>query len=153
MNNKNMGLSSPLFNQQKGTHVCGESQAPPMNIVARDPAPTAADFRTLTHMASAVDWNLSSIVPAKAKAVILRVKLQDDTVGSYYAVFRHDVATDMCKLWTQAANAWTSQIMACPIGTDGIIMHQVFDANGSPAAVSNLSVTVVGWLEPMDGQP
>lgn len=107
---------------------------------------TAPDFTTATHMAAYTEWNLSSLVASGARFAIIRVKIKDDTAGSYYAIRRKGDSKAIAEVYCQAAGIWNCMLIPVQLDANGIFEHRVVDAAGSPSAVTQLSVAVLGSI-------
>jgi len=87
-------------------------------------------------------WDLSGIVPAGATAVLLRIRLSDDAVGTYIRFRKNgnSNATNRGEVITQVAGVTLMQevIVACDAG-------RVIEYYGRNVAFVLLSVLVAGW--------
>lgn len=89
-----------------------------------------------------VDWDLSSIVPAGAKAVLLYVSIQDDAIGSDLAFRKNGDVNGYNIAWFETqvtdhefrANA----VVACDA-------NRVIEYKATNTTWTNISLTVRGW--------
>jgi len=88
------------------------------------------------------DWDLSAIVPAGAKAVLLFVQIKDDAVGSYLG-FRENGnsnAYNVSTIRTQVANIFADGDLICACDSSRIIEYI-----GSNLAFVTTQAVVKGW--------
>jgi len=88
------------------------------------------------------DWDLSAIVPAGAKAVLLRIMLQDDAVASWLQ-FRENGnsnAYNYIIVRTQVANVVIDADAICSCDSDRVIEYR-----GADLAFTSTRVIVKGW--------
>ncbi|MBN1823915.1 MAG: hypothetical protein JW803_06325, partial [Endomicrobiales bacterium] len=88
------------------------------------------------------DLDLSSIVPADAKAVLLYVAMRDDTVQVAISL-RREGNTNLAnvgQLANQVVNAWVTSDYIIPCNSDRVIEYQTDNTT-----FTDLSITVKGW--------
>lgn len=106
---------------------------------------SAVDFDKddLTLDGSYNDLDLSSIVPAKANFVILRVQAKEDA-GNKAIAFRkngNSNTINVAKMTTQVANVEISNDLIVAIDSNRKIEY-----NGASATWATLNITVAGWI-------
>jgi hypothetical protein len=107
--------------------------------------PSAADFTeaTLTTDGAWHDMDLSTIVGATAKYVVLRVSVYDDAIDSYLR-FRKNGNTNEYNspiVRTQVANCWNDATFIVPLDTGRVIEYK-----GSNVAFGSIIIVVSGWM-------
>lgn len=105
--------------------------------------PSDIDFSALTTDASWHDLDLSAIVPSGAKAVILRVYIQDDAVGTYLAFRKKGNSNGkvILQVFTQATNAAIEAQGIVPCSTARVVQY-----TGSNTAFSDIRIVILGWF-------
>lgn len=88
------------------------------------------------------DLDLSAIVPTGAKAILLRVSIQDDSVGSFFLLRKNGRVSDfnIAILRTQVADAYIDQAIVIACDTNRVIEYK-----GSDVAFSLVALVVSGW--------
>lgn len=86
--------------------------------------------------------DLSGIVPAGAKAVLLTVSLQDNEVNTYVSFRNGDNSNvySKSKLTVQVADIFIEQDVVVPVPTDRVISYKTTNTT-----ITVLNVTVKGW--------
>ncbi len=105
----------------------------------------SSDFTqsSLTTDATWRDLDLSSIVPAGAVAVVLRVMLYDDVAGSYLA-FRKNGSTNevaISPVRTQVASVYNDGVLIVSCDDSRMVEYK-----GSAVTFSSIDITVLGWF-------
>lgn len=95
--------------------------------------PTAYDFNTTSEQTTYRDKDLSAIVPAGTKAVLLNVTLRDNTAGTYMAFRTNGETYSAAKVLVVApvANVTESQDVVVACDSDRKIEWKIDDAGGS----------------------
>ncbi len=123
----------------------GTSNAPLHNLVIRGPA--GADLTDTTEVNGAI-WNLSSIVGDSAEMVILSARVIDDVANSYFQAWPNgeSLQSGINAPYVRAFNAGQSAngILWVRCDSEQTIQYKI---RGS-AQLSELQVTVIGWIEP-----
>lgn len=107
--------------------------------------PSAYDFElaSLTTDGSPHDLDLSSIVPAGAKSVLLRVRVQDGATNSYI-LFRKNGNSNLfntATVRTQAAGVYNDASLIVSCDTSRVIEYQA-----SNTTFDAITITVAGWF-------
>ena len=100
---------------------------------------TASDFINDTNPH---DFDLSAIVPAGAKAVLLLVDSNNNTAATYVDFKKKANSNyyNVSRITTSAANIPISLDLICPIGSDGKITYRT-----SGGAFNSINLVVKGW--------
>jgi len=126
----------------------GTSSAPLRNFVIRGPV-AAADLTDPAEVGEAT-WDLSPIVGDSAEMVVLHVKVTDDAENSFFQVWPNgeEKHTGVNTPYVRAFNASKSATGILWVRCDGeqTVKYTVHAAGGSE--LTELQVTVIGWVEP-----
>lgn len=108
-----------------------------------DPASPDFDHTTLTTNGNWQDLDLSSIIAPNAKAVVIKVLVQDGVTGSYLQFRKKGNSNDVAvgDVRTQAANVVNGNTMTVPCDADGYVQYR-----GSNLAFTAIDVTILGWF-------
>jgi len=88
------------------------------------------------------DLDLSGIVPANAKAVMLEMSIVDGVADTYFKL-REKGRTDIyaCPaVWNPAINVHAQREAIIPVTSDGLIQYQV------SVGVTDTLVAILGWI-------
>jgi hypothetical protein len=106
--------------------------------------PAAYDFTkaNLTLDGYYHDLDLSAIVPAEARAVLLRTRIRSTTVNAYIRLKKKGNVNDynVSQSIQYLASAYISAELTQPIGTDGLL-----ELWGSSEPWNNVDIVVKGW--------
>lgn len=105
--------------------------------------PAAWDNDSLTTDGAWHDLDLSSILPAGAKAVLILVNMQDDAVGSYFQVRKNGNtnAVTCPTVRTQVSGVDNDALLLCFCDTSRVIEYRA-----SNVTFALLKVVVLGWV-------
>jgi hypothetical protein len=113
--------------------------------VERTPPPASHDFVVgdFTTDGNYHDLDLSTIVPANAKEVIISVEVRDDLAQQAVVIKKKGYMSDTTSpsIKTQVANVSIADFFRVPIGSDGIVEYLI-----SNTTWTSISVDVVKWL-------
>ena len=106
--------------------------------------PAAYDFgiASFTTDGAAHDLDLSAIVPSNAKAVLLKIAIEDDTTVTRFRIGKkgNTELYNSGEFWTQVANVLFGTDFICPIGADGKLTYIA-----SNLVITTINLLVKGW--------
>lgn len=105
---------------------------------------TSWDYR-LVNLTTNGAWHLldiSGIVPTEARAVLLRVRLEDNAANSYFSfrTFANTGTHNTSAIYTQVANIPVNGDLVCPIDSDGKLGYQAKNV-----VWTSIDILVKGW--------
>lgn len=88
------------------------------------------------------DWDMSSVVPAGAKAVLLYMSFQDDAVGSDLAFQENGNVNGYNLDWREVLVANVTHRHTCVVACDA---NRVIEYKATNTTWTNISITIRGW--------